>query len=299
LYYFGALQAVIRKAAIFFLYIMGTSGAESVVAAASPFIGQGENALLVRPFVAEMTRSEIHQIMTSGFATISGSVLFGYISLGVSPQYLITAAIMSVPCAISLSKLRYPEEEVATTAGEVKLIPQDERHKANNPLQAVGNGAKTGMEIVLIIAASLIAVLSLLAAVNSTLTWIGHFYHISGLTLESILKYPFYPIAWLMGVSWDDISTVSELLALKLVANEFAAYQQLMIIKDTLSAHSLIIITYALCGFANFSSIGIQIGILGAIAPTRLHDFSSLALSAMLTGALSTCFGAVMAGMLF
>lgn len=299
LYFFGILQAVIRKFAVFFLYVLGTSGAESVVAAASPFIGQGENALLVRPFVKGMTKSEIHQIMASGFATISGSVLFGYISLGVSPQYLITAAIMSVPCAIALSKIRYPETEESATQGEVKLIPQDERHRANNPLQALGNGAKTGIKIVLIIAASLIAVLSLLAAINASLTWFGDFFNIDHLTLQKILSYPLYPVAWMMGVEWRDVPTTSELLALKLAANEFAAYELFVTLKGTLTARTQIIITYALCGFANFSSIGIQVGILGAIAPTRLHDFASLALSAMLTGALSTCFGAVTAGMLF
>jgi len=299
LYYSGVLQVVIRKFATFFLYLMHTSGAESVVAAASPFIGQGENALLVRPFIKDMTKSEIHQIMASGFATISGSVLFGYISLGVSPQYLITAAIMSVPCAIALSKMRYPETEEPATKGEVKIIPLDDRHKANNALHALGNGAKTGMKIVLIIAASLIAVLSLLAALDAFLTWVGNFFYIDTLTVQTILSYPFYPIAWLMGVDWSDVPAVSELLALKIAANEFAAYQQFVTIKDGMSARSQIIITYALCGFANFSSVGIQIGIFGAIAPTRLHDFSSLALSAMLTGAMSTCFSAITAGMLF
>jgi len=278
---------------------MGTSGAESVVAAASPFIGQGENALLVRPFVKDMTKSEIHQIMTSGFATISGSVLFGYISLGVSPQFLITAAIMSVPCAIALSKIRYPETEHPATQGKVHIIPQDERHRASNALQALGNGAKTGIKIVLIIAASLIAVLSLLATINAILTWFGHFFTIESLTLQKILSYPFYPIAWLMGVQWRDVPAASQLLALKLAANEFAAYSQFVLIKDTLTARTQIIVTYALCGFANFSSVGIQIGILGAIAPSRLQDFASLALSAMFTGALSTCFGALTAGMLY
>lgn len=170
-----------------------------MVAAASPFIGQGENALFVRPFIKDMTKSEIHQIMASGFATISGSVLYGYISLGMPPEYLITAAIMSVPCAISLSKMRYvirflvicsklcvryPETEVPATKGKIADIPVDERHRANNALQAFGNGARTGMKIVLIIAGSLIAILSLLAALDAILTWLGHFFDIDTLSVQ-------------------------------------------------------------------------------------------------------------------
>jgi CNT family concentrative nucleoside transporter len=299
LYYVGVVQVIVRKFATFFLYLMGTSGAESVVAAASPFLGQGENAVLVRPFIKDMTKSELHQVMTSGFATIAGSVLFGYISLGVSPQYLITAAIMSVPCAISLSKLRYPELDTPTTQGEVKDIEQDENHKASNALHALGNGAKTGIQIVLIIAAALIAILSLVAALDAILTWIGRFFFIESLTVQKVVSYPFYPVTWLLGVPWSDVSSASQLLALKLTVNEFAAYSELISMKDTLSERTQIIITFALCGFANFSSVGIQIGILGAIAPSRLNDISSLAMSAMLTGALSTCFGALTAGMLF
>eukprot|EP00026_Physarum_polycephalum_P005821 Phypoly_transcript_05860.p1 GENE.Phypoly_transcript_05860~~Phypoly_transcript_05860.p1 ORF type:complete len:569 (+),score=54.39 Phypoly_transcript_05860:141-1847(+) len=298
LYYLGALQAIIRKFAVFFRYLMGISGAEAIVAAASPFIGQGENALFVRPFVKDMTKSEIHQIMASGFATISGSSLFGYISLGMPPEYLITAAIMSVPCAISLSKLRYPETQVPLTKGKISEIPTDERHQYNNILQAFGSGAKTGIKIVLIIGASLVAVLSLLAAINAILTWLGRFFFIHTLTIQKILSYPLYIVTWLMGVEWAEVPKASELLALKVAANEFAAYSEFAPIKATLTQRTQVIITYALCGFGNFSSIGIQIGILSALAPTRMDDIASLAFSAMVTGVFSSCFCALTAGML-
>eukprot|EP01113_Clastostelium_recurvatum_P023368 TRINITY_DN2790_c0_g1_i5.p1 TRINITY_DN2790_c0_g1~~TRINITY_DN2790_c0_g1_i5.p1 ORF type:complete len:570 (+),score=159.69 TRINITY_DN2790_c0_g1_i5:76-1785(+) len=297
LYYFGAIQWLIKKFATFFLHLMHISGAEAVVAAASPFIGQGENAMLVRPFINHMTKSEIHQIMTSGFATISGSVLYGYVALGVNPQYLITAAIMSVPCAIALSKIRYPETDEPLSRGKVEVPPRAEQEA--NFMQAAANGAGIGIHVSIIIIASLIAVLSLLSATNAFLSWLGAFVHIEGLALQTILKWPLIPFAWLMGVDgWSDIQVVAELLAVKLVANEFVAYEQFTHLANTLSVRSGVIITYALCGFANLSSIGMQIGVLVSLGPERKDDIASLSFSAMLTGAMSTCFSATIAGML-
>ncbi|RUS30836.1 Na+ dependent nucleoside transporter C-terminus-domain-containing protein [Jimgerdemannia flammicorona] len=297
--YFGVFQWTIKKFATFFVALMGTSGAESIVAAASPFIGQGESAILVSPFVAHMTKSEIHQIMTSGFATISGSVLFGYISLGVSGQALLTAAIMSIPCALALSKMRYPETEESLTKGRVEIVQEGEREV--NFLHAAGNGAAIGLTIAGLIMVSLICIIALLAAFNAFLTWIGNFINIEGLTLTLILGYIFVPFAWLIGIPGNECVLVGQLLANKLVANEFVAYSMLTdktLPYIALSTRSKTITTYALAGFANLGSVGIQIGTLGSLAPLRKKDVAEMAISAMLTGALSTCFTASIAGML-
>ncbi|KAL1918978.1 uncharacterized protein VTP21DRAFT_2359 [Calcarisporiella thermophila] len=299
LYYLGVMQWVIKKFAVFTMFLMNTSGAESVVAAASPFIGQGESALFVRPFVPYMTQAELHQIMTSGFSTISGSVLFGYISMGVDPQVLITACIMSVPCSLALSKMRYPETGEPLTKGRV-IIPEDDKEKDSNVLHAAANGAAIGLTIAGLIAVNLIAIIALLFAVDALLGWIGRFLTVPQLTLEFILGYLFVPVAWFMGIPSQDVIKIGQLLATKLIASEFVAYRHLQEESFLLSLtpRSRIIATYALCGFANFASIGIQIGTLSTIAPSRKSELAKLALSAMLTGGLATCFSAAIAGML-
>ncbi|KAF7724271.1 hypothetical protein EC973_001172 [Apophysomyces ossiformis] len=294
LYYLGALQWLLAKSAVIFKALLGVSGAESVVAVASPFLGQGENALLVRPFLPYMTNAELHQIMTSGFATISGAVLYGYISMGISPEALLTSCIMSIPCSLAISKLRYPETKVPMTANEVK-IPENEE-KASNLLHAAGNGAATGMNIALLICANLISLLALLYAVNAGLTWIGNFLTIQELTLQLITGYIFVPVAWLMGIPNNDLVTVGQLLATKIWANEFVAYKAMLTMN--LSPRTVLITTYALCGFANLGSVGMQIGVLGTLAPKRSGDISRLAVSSMLCGAISTWVSAAIAGML-
>ncbi|KAI9316290.1 Na+ dependent nucleoside transporter C-terminus-domain-containing protein [Dichotomocladium elegans] len=299
LYYIGALQWFLTRFAMIFCYLLQVSGAEAVVAAASPFIGQGENALLVRPYLPYMTTSEIHQVMTSGFATISGSTLFGYIAMGVSGQALLTSCIMSIPCSLAVSKLRYPETEEPLTGRVVQVPPVDEKEKAVNILHAAGNGAQTGMTIVLCIAANLIAILSLLYAVNAALTWIGNFLTIQELTLQLITGYIFVPIAWLIGADNKDLVSVGRLMATKIWANEFVAYADMTsTYAGQLSERSVLVTTYALCGFANLGSIGNQIGVLSVLAPTRTGDFSRLAVSALICGAMSTWISASFAGML-
>lgn len=299
LFYIGTLQWIIKKAAVFFMVILGTSGAESIVAVASPFIGQGESALLIRPFIPYMTKSELHQVMTSGFATISGSVLYAYMKMGVPGSALLTACIMSIPCSLAISKMRYPETEESLTKGRVTIPPRTE-HEAN-VLHAAGNGAAIGLKIGGLIVANIISLLSLLAAVDAGLTWIGRFVDIIDppLTLELVTGYIFVPVAWLMGVENSDLVSVGQLLATKLWANEFVAYNNLTtIFKGKITERSVTIVTYALCGFANLSSIGIQISVLGALAPERTGEISRLAVSAMICGALCTCLSASMAGML-
>ncbi|KAF2100350.1 H+/nucleoside cotransporter-like protein [Rhizodiscina lignyota] len=310
LYYWGILQWFIGKFAVFFFWSMRVSGAEAVVAAASPFIGQGENAMLIRPFVPHLTQAELHQVMCSGFATIAGSVLVGYIKLGVNPQALISSCIMSIPASLAVSKLRYPEEEETLTAGRV-VIPDDDEHRAANALHAFANGAWLGLKIAGMIVATLLCIIALLGLVDGLLTWWGRYLNLTGnydLTLELILGYVCYPIAFLLGVSreGDDLLLVGRLIGIKVIANEFVAYSTLT---DTtaprfaetygsLTPRSRLIATYALCGFGNIGSLGTQIGVLSQIAPGRSGDVSRLALSALVSGIISTLTSAAIAGML-
>ncbi|KAK2867763.1 hypothetical protein FQN49_003495 [Arthroderma sp. PD_2] len=302
LYYIGFIQWFIVKFATFFFWAMRVSGAEAVVAAASPFIGQGESVMLIRPFINYLTMAEIHQVMCSGFATIAGSVLIAYVGLGVNPQALISSCVMSIPASLAVSKMRYPETEETLTAGRV-IIPEDDENKAKNALHAFATGAWLGLKIGSMIAATLLCIISLIGLVNGLLTWWGRYLTVSDpdLTLELILGYVCYPIAFLLGVPrTGDLYKVSQLIGLKLVANEFVAYKALQESPEyaTLSPRSRLIATYALCGFANIGSLGNQIGVLAQLAPRRVGDVSQVALSAMLTGALSTFTSASIAGLL-
>jgi CNT family concentrative nucleoside transporter len=220
LYYIGFLQWFIKKFATFVFWALGVSGAEAVVAAATPFIGQGESAMLVRPFVPHMTKAELHQIMTCGFATISGSVLVGYIQLGLNPEALVSSCIMSIPASLAISKMRYPETEETLTAGRV-VIPDDDEHKAQNALHAFANGAWLGIKIGATIIASLLCIIAFVGLVNALLTWWGHYLNINDpiLTLQTILGYLLYPVAFLLGVPRDnnDILLVARLIAQKVI----------------------------------------------------------------------------------
>ena len=220
LFYWGLLQWFIGKFAIFFFWSMRVSGAEAVVAAASPFIGQGESAMLIKPFIAHLTQAELHQVMCSGFATIAGSVLVAYISLGINPQALISSCVMSIPASLAISKLRYPETEETLTAGRV-VIPDDDEHRAANSLHAFANGAWLGLKIAGMILATLLCIIALLGLANGLLTWWGHYLNINDppLTVELIVGYICYPIAFLLGVPRNgDLLKVSQLIGTKLIA---------------------------------------------------------------------------------
>ncbi|KAI9820143.1 MAG: hypothetical protein M1832_003850 [Thelocarpon impressellum] len=302
LYYVGFIQWFIGKFAVFFFWSMRVSGAEAVVAAASPFIGQGESAMLIKPFVAHLTQAELHQVMTSGFATIAGSVLVAYIALGINPQALISSCVMSIPASLAISKLRYPETEETLTAGRV-VVPDDDDHKAANALHAFANGAWLGLKIAGMILSTLLCILALIAFINWILTWIGSYMNINDppLTVELIVGYLCYPIAFLLGVPRNgDLLKVSKLIGIKLIANEFVAYNALQTEAEyaDLSGRSRLIATYALCGFANLGSLGTQIGVLSQLAPSRSGDVSRLAMSALLAGAISTFTSASIAGLL-
>ncbi|KAI8369358.1 Na+ dependent nucleoside transporter C-terminus-domain-containing protein [Radiomyces spectabilis] len=298
LYYMGALQWLLKKCAVVFKSVLNVSGAEAVVAVASPFLGQGENALLIKPFMPYLTTSEMHQVMTSGFATISGSVLYGYIAMGVPGDALLTSCVMSIPCSLAISKLRMPEVDEPLTSKEVRIPPSDEKHA--NILHAAGGGAAIGINIVLLMIANLVSLLALLEAVNAGLTWVGNFITIHELTLQLITGYIFVPVAWLIGVDNQDLVKVGQLLAWKIWANEFVAYQRMVDLWEAgeLTARSHLVTIYALCGFANLGSVGMQIGILSSMAPKRSGEISRLAVSSMLCGAVSTWVSASIAGML-
>lgn len=302
MYYTGGVQWLLKRMGWFFYKVLDTSGAEAVVASASPFIGLNENVLLVKDYLEHMTQSELHACMTAGFATISGSVFQVYVSMGVNGKTLITACIMSIPCSLALSKIRYPERHEPLTKGGIVL---SKREREANILHALGNGAATGIHLSLLILATIIGMVSLIYAINFFLTWLGQFVGIYDLTLELILGYLFYPLTWLLGVPGPDVLKVSQLLGLKLVTNEFVAYSKLFKptngetpIEDELSARGLLIAQFSLAGFANSGSIAQAIAAMGSLAPSRRGDVSRLALSACLTGALATMLTAAIVSMI-
>ncbi|KIY53041.1 hypothetical protein FISHEDRAFT_33830 [Fistulina hepatica ATCC 64428] len=301
MYYLGVMQWIIKNFAWFFFKLMNISGAEAVVAAASPFIGQGESACLVRPYVDLMTESEFHLVMTSGFSTIAGSVLSAYISMGVPPQNLVTSSVMSIPASIAISKLRFPETDEPVTRGQVVVDRGEEKNPPANALHAFSRGAVFGLVVAGQILTNVLTILSLVAAINGLLTWVGKGFGIHQLTLQVIIRYFFYPITFFLGVPRDELLPVAQLLATKLVANEFSAYSSLKVLQasdNPLSDRAYTIASYALCGFANLGSLGIQIGVLGALAPSRSALIARVGMSALICGFISTLQTAGIAGML-
>ena len=223
-YYFGFVQWFVVKFATFVFWALQVSGVEAVVAAATPFIGQGESTVLVRPFIPHMTKAEIHQVMTCGFATIAGSVLIGYISLGLNAEVLVSSCIMSIPASVAMSKLRWPETEETLTAGRV-VIPEDDEYKSENPLHAFATGTWLGLKIGGSIVASLLCIIALVALINAILTWCGHYLNINqpALTLQTILTYLLFPVSFLLGVprNKEELLKVSELIAQKIITVSF------------------------------------------------------------------------------
>lgn len=302
LFYAGILTWVIRKAAWFFFQTFGISGAEAVVAVASPFIGQGENIVLVRPYARLFTRSELHQVLTSGFATIAGSVLAAYISIGINGKDLVTSSVMSIPASLAASKLIVPETQESETAGTVIIERQESpEEQSNGILQALSNGAWFGLRVAALIFCNVLVIVSAVYAINGILTYIGNAWYITAdnggpLTLELIFGYILWPLAFMLGTPKEDCLQVGQLIAIKVVQNEFVGYSRLLEIQGTLSPRALKIATYALCGFGNFSSIGINIGVMSAVAPRRKNDIVRLAPSAFVTGVFVTLSSAAIAG---
>ena len=298
LYYLGVMQILVRGMAKVMQRVMGASGAESTDVAASIFMGQTEAPLTIRPFLPGLTQSELFTVMVAGMAHVSGAVMAAYVKIaGVEIKHLLTAVIMTAPATIMLAKMLMPEVDQPATAGKVDI--QIERPGVNI-IDAASRGAGDGLQLALNIGAMLVAFLALIAMVNGVLNWVHGLPWMGRLpsSLEQLFGWVFAPVAWLMGVSWKDASTVGNLLGTRMVLNEFVAFLQLGPIKAQLDPRSFTIATYALCGFANFSSIAIQIGGIGALAPTRKSDLARLGLKAMAAGTMANFMSACIAGML-
>ncbi|KAG1944852.1 sodium/nucleoside cotransporter [Pimephales promelas] len=307
LYYLGVMQWVITKISWVMQLTMGTSSTETLSVAGNIFVGQTEAPLLIRPYLKDMTKSEIHAVMTGGFATIAGSVMGAFISFGIDASSLISASVMAAPCALAISKLSYPETEKSKfkSKSQIKVDTGGEQ----NVLEAVSNGASASIGLVANIAANLIAFLAILGFINATLKWLGGMVGYPDVSFELICSYVFMPVAFMMGIPYDESFTVAELIGTKLFLNEFIAYEKLAgyknnrlngILEETvLSVRSEIICTYALCGFANFSSLGIVIGGLSSICPSKKGDISALVLRALFTGTCVSLINACIAGILF
>jgi CNT family concentrative nucleoside transporter len=298
LYYLGIMQVLVKAMAIAMQRVFGASGAESLNVAASIFMGQTEAPLTIRPFIAGLTQSELFTIMVSGMAHVSGAVMAAYVAIAhVKIEHLLTAVIMTAPATIMLAKIIMPEVDRPATAGKVEVKLEK---TAVNVIDAAAQGAGDGLQLALNIGAMLIAFLSLIAMVNGILGWLHTLPMLGWLpgSLQTILGYLFSPLAWLMGVAWNDCASVGKLLGTRLVLNEFVAFLDLAQIRDHMDARSVTIATFALCGFANFSSIAIQIGGIGALAPGRKPDLARLGMRAVAAGSMANFMSACIAGML-
>jgi CNT family concentrative nucleoside transporter len=282
------MQLIVRLFAVAMHRVMRASGAESLNVAASIFMGQTEAPLTIRPYLPEMTQSELMTVMTSGMAHISGGIMAAYILFGIEAKHLLTAVIMTAPGTIMMAKMLVPEVETPKTMGSVRL---DVETTDVNVIDAAGRGTGEGLHLALNVGAMLISFLALIALVNALLGLIG-------LSLEQIFGWVFAPVAWAMGVPWKDAPFIGNLLGTRMAINEFVAYSKLGPAKASLDPKSFTIATFALCGFANFSSIGIQIGGIGALAPNRRHDLARLGLRAMFAGTLANFMTATIAGFL-
>ncbi|MEQ8837280.1 MAG: NupC/NupG family nucleoside CNT transporter [Lacipirellulaceae bacterium] len=300
LYHLGVMQRVVQVFAWIMQKTLGTSGAETLSAAANIFVGQTEAPLVVRPYVGQMTLSELNVVMVGGFATIAGGVLAIFLRMGIDAGHLITASVISAPAALLIAKVLQPETEEPKTAGHVKI----EAESGNvNVLEAAAEGASTGMQLALNVAAMLVAFVALVTLADLGIGWLGTIFGFeeeAAWSLDKIFGFLFAPFAWLMSIPWDECQTAGSLLGTKMVVNEVLAYIQLDGADKAgdLSQRSVDILTYALCGFANFSSIGIQLGGIGGIAPERRGDLAKLGFRAMLGGTLAAFMTACIAGIL-
>jgi len=323
LYHYGIMQRVVETMAKFMSWTMGTSGAETLSCSANIFVGQTEAPLLIKPFLNEMTESELLTVMVGGFATIAGGVLAGYIAMGVDAGHLVAASVMSAPAALVIGKIIYPEVKKSKTAG---LIKMPEMEKAQNVLGALSNGISDGLKLAVNVGAMLIGFIAIIAVIDVGFSWLdrlidgrllknayylyetgsgfspvkGEYSGVFPGSIQTLLGFIFRPLAWLMGVSWQFADEVGNLLGIKIALNEFVAYGTLgtYIHQGILDERARTIATYAICGFANFSSIGIQLGGIGALAPGRKGTLAKVALKAMLGGAIASWITATIAGIL-
>ena len=296
LYYLGVMQLVVKAFAIAMNKVMRASGAESLNVAASIFMGQTEAPLTIRPFLPGMTRSELMTVMTAGMAHVSGSIMAAYIAFGIEARHLLTAVIMTAPGTIMMAKILEPETETPETRGGVKIeIPRTDV----NVVDAAARGTSEGLSLMLNVIAMLVSFVALIYLVDGGFGWVhGHVFAWFPEKVETVLGWVFSPIAWVMGVPWHDAGTIGGLLGTRMVLNEFIAYAQLGPLRGQLDPVSFTIATFALCGFANISSVGIQIGGIGALVPDRKHDLARLGFRAMIAGTLANFLSATLAGIL-
>lgn len=294
LYHIGIMQKVVELVARVMMKVMRTSGAESLAAAANIFVGQTEAPLVIKPFVEKMTKSEIMCLMTGGMATVAGGVLAAYVGFGIDAGHLLAASVMSAPAALVCAKLMVPEVEQSETAGVVKV---DLPKVSANVVDAAAAGASDGLRLAANVAAMLLAFIALIAMLNGMLGGLGSLIGFPQLSFELLMGYINAPIAWIIGVPWEDCFTVGSILGKKIVLNEFVGYLDLIQAKAQLSERSTILATYALCGFSNFSSIAIQLGGIGTLAPGKRPILAKYGIKSMIGGTLACYMTACIAGL--
>jgi CNT family concentrative nucleoside transporter len=295
LYFFGIIQIIVKGMAWVMQKTMKVSGAEALCVAANVFIGQTEAPVLIAPYIVTMTTSELFTMMVGGMAHVSGAVMLAYVLMGAPLKYLITASVMAAPGTFLITKIMWPETESPVTMGTVKM--QVEKHDANF-IDAAATGASQGMTLVLNIAAMLIAFVALIAMINGFLGWAGGLVGYPTFSLQTVFGWVLGPLAYILGAPKQDAAIVGNLIANKTVINEFFAFSMFKDVVGTLTEKGKIIATFALCGFANFSSIGIQIGGIGGLAPARKSDLARLGFRALLAGSLVSFMTAAIAGIL-
>ncbi len=300
LYYYGVMPFIVKQAAKVMTRLMGASGAESLNVAASIFMGQTEAPLTIRPYLPDVTRSELMTIMTSGMAHVSGGIMAAYIAFGIDAKHLITAVIMTAPATILLAKMLVPETETPRTAGVVQMADLE---KDTNALGALSRGTSDGLNLAINVGAMLISFIAMIYLCDGILGGIHGFLGRHGFiyfptSLEQIFGWFLAPVAWVIGVPWKDCGAIGSLLGTRMVLNELVAFGKLGQMKDILDPRSFTLATFALCGFANFSSIGIQIGGIGALAPNKKDDLARLGIRAMLAGTMANLMSASIVGIM-
>ena len=293
LYYLGVMQWIVAIIGGFLKKLLGTSHSESMAAAANIFVGQTEAPLVVRPYIAGMTRSELFAVMVGGLSSIAGSVMAGYAALGIEVKYLLAASVMAAPGGLMMAKIVMPETD---TPKAFDATLKDEEGEYTNVFDAAASGAMTGLQMAAAVGAMLLAFISLIAALNGLLGWSAGLFGFEGVSIELVLGWVLQPLAFVLGVPWEESALAGSLIGQKLVLNEFVAYIAFLDQVDEMQPMTQAIVTFALCGFANFSSIAILLGGLGALAPSRRADISVLGLRALLTATLANLMSAALAG---
>lgn len=293
LYYLGVMGFIIQNIGGMLQRFLGTTRTESMSATANIFVGSVEAPLVVRPYLAKMSRSELFAVMVGGLASVAGGTLVGYAGLGVDISYLIAASFMSAPAGLMMAKILVPQTEQIDESDELE---DDTDDKPVNIIDAATQGALSGLQIVMAVGASLLAIISLIAMINGGLGHVGDWLGIKGFSLELIFGYLFAPVAWLIGVPWSEATIAASLIGKKIAVNEFVAFADLMAVKQQLSAHSQAVVTFALCGFANLTSIAMLMGGLGGVVPSRRPDIARLGFKAIFAATLANLMSATVAG---